>query len=90
MKVAKNGTIWSFSLLTVYDIIYLQLMITDRKQEESMLKIYTVQEVCEYLQVSRNTVYELINQGKLKCKKVGRAYKITENALDDFVNSLGN
>lgn len=55
-----------------------------------MLKIYTVQEVCEYLQVSKNTVYELINQGKLKCKKVGRAYKITENALNDFVISLGN
>ncbi|MCR1952933.1 helix-turn-helix domain-containing protein [Clostridium sp. DSM 100503] len=55
-----------------------------------MLKIYTVQEVCDYLKVSKNTVYGLINQGELKCKKVGRAYKITENALCNYVSSLEN
>jgi excisionase family DNA binding protein len=53
-----------------------------------MIKLYTVENICDYLNVSRNTIYILIQQGKLKTKKVGRAYKITENALNEFIKSL--
>lgn len=53
-------------------------------------KLYSVEEVRKYLEVGRNTVYELINQGKLKAKKVGRAYKITENALTMYIKTLEN
>lgn len=51
-------------------------------------KLYSIQEVCDYFEIGRNTAYELINQGKLKAKKVGRAYKITENALNDYIKTL--
>jgi len=54
----------------------------------NMPKLYTVQEVCTYLEISRNTAYQLIQTGQLKTKKVGRAYKITENALQAFVKSI--
>jgi len=53
-----------------------------------MTKLYTVENVCNYFNVSRNTVYALIQQRILKTKKVGRAYKITENALADLIKYL--
>lgn len=55
-----------------------------------MVKLYTIKEFCEYLKISRNTAYELIKTGQLKSKKVGRAYKITENAINEFVKSIEN
>lgn len=51
-------------------------------------KLYTVQDVCNYLEISRNTAYLLINTGQLKTKKVGRAYKITESALMAYIKSI--
>lgn len=53
-----------------------------------MYKLYSVNDICKYLSIGRNTAYELIKQDKLKAKKVGRAYKITENALNEFVKTL--
>lgn len=53
-----------------------------------MVKLYSIEEVCNYLEIGRNTAYELINQNKIKAKKVGRAYKITENALNEFIKTL--
>jgi len=55
-----------------------------------MTKLYTVENICDYFKISRNTVYSLIQEGKLKTKKVGRAYKITENALNEFIRTLEN
>lgn len=53
-----------------------------------MTKLYTVADVCDYLKISRNTAYNLIKTGQLKTRKVGRAYKITENALNEFIKTL--
>lgn len=53
-----------------------------------MLQLYSIQDICKYLNIGRNTAYELIKQDKLKAKKVGRAYKITENALNEFIKTL--
>lgn len=53
-----------------------------------MPKLYSVQDVCDYLKIGRNTAYVLINTGQLKTKKVGRAYKITESALMEFMKSI--
>jgi excisionase family DNA binding protein len=51
-------------------------------------KLLNVQDICDYLSVGRNTVYELIQSGQLKAKKAGRAYIITENALLNYVKTL--
>ena len=46
----------------------------------------TPQEVAERLRVSKNTVYELIKQGKLKSYKVGKKIRVCSKALEDFQN----
>ena len=50
-------------------------------------KMLTADEVAEILQVSRESVYRLIKDGELIASKVGRAYQISENALDYYLFS---
>lgn len=50
--------------------------------------LYSLQDFCDYLGISKNTAYELINTGQLKTKKVGRAYKITKTAIVEFIKTI--
>ena len=49
--------------------------------------IYTAAEVAEKLKIHLNLVYELIAQGKLKAKRVGRLHRITEENLNSFLKN---
>ena len=51
-------------------------------------KIYTPEQVAEILQLSKNTVYELIDRGEIIAKKFGRVYRIPENSLFFAVKGL--
>ena len=48
--------------------------------------ILTVEEVCEALRMGYNAVYELLNSGKLKAYKNGRVWRITKQALIQYVS----
>ena len=48
--------------------------------------ILTVEEVCEALRTGYNAVYELLNAGKLKAYKNGRVWRITKQALIQYVS----
>ena len=49
--------------------------------------VMTVHQAREALGVGRTGVYKLIDQGLLKCFKIGNAYKIPKSALIEYVNS---
>jgi len=49
--------------------------------------VMTPSEAAGYLRVSEEDVVAAIEEGQLKAKKIGRAYRISKNALDDFLNS---
>ena len=49
--------------------------------------VMTVHQAREALGVGRTGVYKLIDQGLLKCFKIGNAYKIPKTALVEYVNS---
>lgn len=51
--------------------------------------IYTIDQVAEVLQVHRKTVERLIHSGALGYKKIGRGYRISEKALNVFMDSDG-
>lgn len=51
-------------------------------------KLYTPEEVADLLKVSKNMVYELINNNELYAKKVGRVYRIPAAAVDYFTHNL--
>ena len=49
--------------------------------------VMTVHQAREALGVGRTGVYKLIDQGLLKCFKIGKAYKIPKTALIEYINS---
>lgn len=51
-------------------------------------KIFTPEQVAELLQLSKNTVYELISRGEIVAKKIGRVYRIPKRSLSFFFTGL--
>ena len=44
-------------------------------------KVYTPEQVAEMLQLSKNTIYELINRGEIVAKKIGKVYRIPATSV---------
>lgn len=57
-----------------------------------MLKDYddvmTVKEVCEVLKLGKNKVYELLQNGEISSRRVGRNYLIPKKSVIDFLESV--
>jgi len=44
-------------------------------------KVYTPEQVAELLQLSKNTVYQLIGRGEIAAKRIGKVYRIPQSSL---------
>lgn len=51
-------------------------------------KLYRVEEVAEALDVGRTKVFDLIRCGQLASVKVGGSRRITEQAIEDYIDAL--
>lgn len=51
-------------------------------------KVYTPEQVAEMLQLSKNTIYELINRGEIIAKKLGKVYRIPASSLSFMFTGL--
>lgn len=47
--------------------------------------LLTVDDLCEKLQVSRNTVYQLLESGEIEGFKVGRNWRIPNNSISSYI-----
>ena len=47
--------------------------------------LITIDELCEVLMIGKNTAYQLLTSGKIKSFRIGRAWKIPRESLDDFI-----
>ncbi|MFT4299255.1 MAG: helix-turn-helix domain-containing protein [Aeromicrobium sp.] len=45
----------------------------------------TIAEVAEQMRVSKMTVYRLVHGGQLNAVRVGRSFRVPQNAVDDFI-----
>jgi excisionase family DNA binding protein len=45
----------------------------------------TFEELCDYLQVGRNSAYRLLKSGQIKAWKIGRVWKIPKRAVQDYI-----
>lgn len=43
---------------------------------QNLPKVYTPEQVAEILQLSKNTIYDLISRGEIVAKKIGKVYRI--------------
>lgn len=44
-------------------------------------KVYTPDQVAKILQLSSNTIYDLISRGEIVAKKIGKVYRIPANSI---------
>lgn len=56
----------------------------------STTKVYSPGQVAEMLQLSKNTVYELIGTGEIVAKKIGKLYRIPSSSISFFFTGLDN
>ena len=50
------------------------------------IRVYTLDEVAEVLKITRRTLYTYVKEGKLKAVKIGHEWRVSETALQDFLN----
>ncbi len=48
--------------------------------------ILTPEEVMDYLNIGRNSLYALLNSGEIKAFRVGRNWKIPRKSLDKYID----
>lgn len=48
---------------------------------QTFVKMYTPKQVAEILQLSKSTVYDLINRGEIIAKKIGKVYRIPVSSI---------
>lgn len=53
-------------------------------------ELYTPQEVADLLKIKKNTVYEMIKRGDLKCRKIGKQFRIRKDELEEYLNLANN
>jgi len=52
------------------------------------LNLMTVNEVAEYLRVSKMTVYRLIEKNEIQSVRVGRSLRVAEDAVERYVRGI--
>ena len=51
------------------------------------IKVYTLDEVADILKVSRRTLYTYIKEGKLPAVKMGKYWRVSQDALEAFIST---
>ena len=59
---------------------------TPLTEEEKANRPMNLEEVMEYLRVGRNTSLSLLQSGKVNAVQVGRQWRVTRKALDEFLS----
>jgi len=48
-------------------------------------EVMTVDEAARYLRIPRSSIYKLAQEGRIPCKKVGRQWRFSYRALDEWL-----
>ena len=48
-------------------------------------RFHTIREVAELLGYEKSSIYNMLNEGRLRCVKVGRGNRIPRSAVDEFI-----
>jgi excisionase family DNA binding protein len=50
------------------------------------VKVLTVRELAEMLRIGRRQAYELLRDGKVKGVRIGRTWRVSREAVEEFLN----
>ena len=51
------------------------------------IEVYTLKEIEDLLHVTRRTLYNWIKSGQLKAFRVGKEWRVTKEALEEFTQT---
>lgn len=51
-------------------------------------KVYTPEQVADILQLSKNTIYDLIQKGEIIAKKIGKVYRVPASSISFVFTGL--
>lgn len=54
---------------------------------EQLPPLLTPAEVMDILGIGKNSIYQLLNSGRLRAFRIGRSWRISGDALEDFMES---
>lgn len=52
--------------------------------------ILDIDEVSQYLNLSKSTIYKLAQEGRIPCQKVGRHWRFNRNFIDQWIATQGD
>lgn len=52
--------------------------------------LLTMEELCDYLLIGRNTAYKLLKSGKLRAFRIGRIWKIPRENIQEYLKTECN
>lgn len=55
---------------------------------QNLPRVYTPEQVAQILQLSKNTVYDLISRGEIVAKKIGKVYRIPQSSISFVFSGL--
>jgi excisionase family DNA binding protein len=57
----------------------------DEERQVAEMSFMTVAEVAALMRVSKMTVYRLVHSGELPAVRVGRSFRVPEQAVNDYL-----
>lgn len=51
------------------------------------IKVYTANEVCELLKITKRTLYRYLEDGSISGFRAGRQYRFTEDDIKTFIDT---
>ncbi|MCL5421036.1 MAG: helix-turn-helix domain-containing protein [Nitrospirae bacterium] len=50
-------------------------------------KILTIEELSDYLKISKSTLYKLVREGKVPSQKIGRHWRFHKDAIESWLKN---
>lgn len=63
-------------------------MALNNANDTTTINILTLPEMCNKLNIGRNTAYNLLNSGEIHGFKLGRTWRIPEESITDFLKRM--
>ena len=54
------------------------------------IELMTVEQLCQFLQIGKNTAYKLLQTGKIQSFKLGRSWKIPRDSVIEYIKNQGS
>ena len=55
--------------------------------QQPRVRFLTVAEVADVMRVSKMTVYRLVHSGEMSAVRVGRSYRVPQDALEQYLST---